>query len=59
MVANDGVMMKPQFVKHIKKGTYLEKELIQLLNPSLCSDETILDLKELLEGLLKEEQQKI
>ena len=53
-VANDGVMMKPQFVKHIKKGTYLEKEFDPVvLNPSLCSDETILDLKELLEGVVE------
>ena len=53
-VANDGVMMKPQFVKHIKKGTYLEKEFDPVvLNPSLCSDETISDLKELLEGVVE------
>ena len=53
-VANEGVLMKPQFVKYIKKGVELEKEFEPIvLNSSLCSDETLGDLKELLEGVVE------
>ena len=46
--------MKPQFVKYIKKGVELEKEFEPIvLNSSLCSDETLGDLKELLEGVVE------
>ena len=45
-VANEGVLMKPQFVKYIKKGVELEKEFEPIvLNSSLCSDETLGDFK--------------
>ena len=53
-VANEGVLLKPQFVKYIKKGVALEKEFEPIvINSSLCSDKTLRDLKELLEGVVE------
>jgi cell division protein FtsI (penicillin-binding protein 3) len=53
-VANNGVMVKPQFVKEIRQGNkvkeYFEPEII---NPQICKPSTLKDLKLLLEGVVQ------
>ncbi len=53
-VANDGVLMKPQFVKEIIR----ENEVIKtyppiILKSRICSENTIIDLKKCLEGVVQ------
>ena len=53
-VANNGVFVKPQFVKEIRRGA----EVVKIFEPvvikkKICSDETILQLKSCLEGVMK------
>ena len=53
-VANNGVLLKPQFVKYIKKGSEVQAYFDpKILNPSICSKSTLLDLKEMLEGVVE------
>ncbi len=53
-VANDGVLLKPQFVKSIKKGLEVKAEYDPIiLNSSICSKSTLNDLKEMLEGVVE------
>ena len=53
-VANDGILLKPQFVKFIKKGSDVQAQFDpKILNPSICSKNTLLDLKEMLEGVVE------
>jgi cell division protein FtsI (penicillin-binding protein 3) len=53
-VANNGVMVKPQFVSEIKEWNKtivkMEKEVI---NPQICSTETLLKLKAVLKNVVK------
>ena len=53
-VANNGVMVKPQFVSEIKEWNKtivkMEKEII---NPKICSTETLLKVKEVLKNVVK------
>ena len=53
-VANEGVLLKPQFVKFIKKGSEIQAEFQpRILNNSICSENTLSDLKEMLEGVVE------
>tara|TARA_Y100000385_G_scaffold90010_1_gene92603 strand:- start:200 stop:2293 length:2094 start_codon:yes stop_codon:yes gene_type:complete len=53
-VANDGVLLKPQFVKYIKKGSEVQQYYEpSILNPSICSESTLVDLKDMLEGVVE------
>lgn len=53
-VANGGVMVKPQFVEKIAKGRKLVKEMeVEVLNPRICSKETIEKVKLALEGVVE------
>jgi cell division protein FtsI (penicillin-binding protein 3) len=53
-VANDGILLKPQFVKYIKKGSEIQQYYEpSVLNPSICSESTLFDLKEMLEGVVE------
>tara|TARA_B100001093_G_C26841607_1_gene1020814 strand:+ start:528 stop:2621 length:2094 start_codon:yes stop_codon:yes gene_type:complete len=53
-VANQGVLLKPQFVKYIKKGSEVQAEFHpRILNNSICSKNTLSDLKEMLEGVVE------
>jgi cell division protein FtsI (penicillin-binding protein 3) len=53
-VANNGVLLKPQFVKYIKKGSSIQAEYSpKILNSSICSANTLSDLKEMLEGVVE------
>ena len=53
-VANNGVMVKPQFVSEIKEWNKTIKKIDKVvLNPRVCSQETILKLKAVLENVVK------
>lgn len=53
-IANDGVMVKPQFVREIRHGNEV-KEVFDtvVINERIASEETISTLKVLLEGVVK------
>lgn len=52
-VANNGVMVKPYLVKEIKEfGKTIKACTTEVINPKICSDETIKQLKVLLEGVV-------
>jgi cell division protein FtsI (penicillin-binding protein 3) len=54
-VANDGRMVKPKFVKEIRKRGSLVKELkTEVISSSICSKNTIAMVKEMLEGVVEE-----
>ena len=53
-VANNGVFLKPQFVKLIKNGNEIQREFTpRILNSSICSPSTLEDLQEMLEGVVE------
>jgi cell division protein FtsI (penicillin-binding protein 3) len=53
-VANDGVMIKPIFVKSIKRADEPEESYrTEILNKRICSDETLKKLQLLLEGVVE------
>jgi len=53
-VANDGVFVKPQFVKEIRRGAEVVKRFEPvIIKKKICSDETIIQLKSCLEGVMK------
>lgn len=53
-IANNGEMVKPQFVSEIKEWNKTIKKLDkQVINPKICSDETIKKLKAILKNVVK------
>ncbi|HLF52193.1 penicillin-binding protein [Flavobacterium sp.] len=53
-VANNGEMVKPQFVSEIKAwNRTIKKYNKEVINPKVCSEETILKLKAVLENAVK------
>ncbi|NOY38109.1 MAG: transpeptidase family protein [Chlorobi bacterium] len=53
-IANNGVMVKPKFVKAIKfHGRTLKTFGTEVLNPSVCSKETLAKAREMLEGVVE------
>jgi cell division protein FtsI (penicillin-binding protein 3) len=53
-VANDGVMVKPMFVKEIReKGQTVERFEPTILNPAIAKPETIKNARRLLEGVVQ------
>ncbi len=53
-VANNGEMVKPQFVSEIKEwNRTIKKYDKEVLNPKVCSQETILKLKAILQNVVK------
>jgi len=53
-IANNGVMVKPQFVSEIKEwNKTIKKYDKQILNPKICTDATIKKLKALLANVVK------
>ena len=53
-VANNGEMVKPQFVSEIKEwNKTIKKYEKQVINPKICSDETILKLKAIMKNVVK------
>lgn len=53
-IANDGVMVKPLFVKEIKEwDKVVMKYDTEIINPQICSQETVNKLKKVLENVVK------
>lgn len=53
-IANDGVMVKPQFVREIRHGNEVIKTFDTIvINESIASPRTISDLQELLKGVVE------
>lgn len=53
-VANNGVMVKPQFVSEIKEwNKTIKKYNTEVINPRICSKETILKLQAVLKNVVK------
>ena len=53
-VANNGEMIKPQFVSEIKEwNKVIKKYDKEVINPKICSDETIKKLKAVLQNVVK------
>jgi cell division protein FtsI (penicillin-binding protein 3) len=53
-IANDGVMVKPMFVKEIRyHGELVKSYGPEILNPSVCSKSTISKAREMLEGVVQ------
>ena len=53
-VANNGVMVKPQLVSEIKKwNTTIKKIEPQVINPRVCSPETLKKVRAILENVVK------
>jgi cell division protein FtsI (penicillin-binding protein 3) len=54
-VANNGKMMRPQFVKEIRtKGQLIKSFPPEVINPAICSQATIDKAREMMEGVVKE-----
>ena len=54
-IANDGVMVKPKFVKAITRGDEIISEIpTEVLNPSIASKRTISQIKMILEKVVSE-----
>ncbi len=53
-IANNGEMIKPQFVSEIKEwNKVIKKYDKQVINPKICSDETIKKLKAIMQNVVK------
>ncbi|WP_306353736.1 penicillin-binding protein [Flavobacterium sp. '19STA2R22 D10 B1'] len=53
-IANDGVMVKPLFVKEIKEWNKTIKKFdTEIINPKVCSQETVLQVQKILENVVK------
>jgi cell division protein FtsI (penicillin-binding protein 3) len=53
-IANNGEMVKPQFVSEIKEwNKTIKKYNKEVINPKICSDETVMKLKAVLENVVK------
>lgn len=53
-VANDGALVKPRFLESVQEhGRDLEQMETEVLNPAICSQETLRKLKLLLEGVVQ------
>ena len=54
-IANNGKMVKPKFVREIRKnGKLIKKYDTEVINNSICSQKTIEMVKEMLEGVVEE-----
>jgi len=52
-IANNGKMMKPRFVKEVREFSHSERKIEpEVLNSSICSQNTIKDVKKCLEGVV-------
>lgn len=53
-VANNGVMVKPRLIKEVRsKDKMIEKYDREIINPSICSQETINKVKVMMENVVK------
>lgn len=52
-IANDGVLVKPRFIKEIREwDKTVEKNELKILNPAICSKETIDKVKEMMKNVV-------
>jgi cell division protein FtsI (penicillin-binding protein 3) len=52
-VANNGVMMRPMFVKEVhNRGKVVKTFEPEVINPSICSQETVKKAKQMMEGVV-------
>ncbi len=52
-IANDGVLVKPRFIKEIKEwDKTIVKNEMEVLNPAICSMETIKKVKEMMKNVV-------
>jgi len=55
-IANDGVMVRPKFLREIKEiDTSIETFSTEVINPRICSEETVLKLQQLLKNVVEKE----
>ena len=55
-IANDGVMVRPKFLREIKQiDTSIETFSTEVINPRICSEETVLKLQQLLKNVVEKE----
>jgi cell division protein FtsI (penicillin-binding protein 3) len=53
-VANNGILVKPQFVEQVRRGSQIVKNYRpQVLRQKICSDRTLRQLQECLSGVVK------
>lgn len=53
-VANNGVLVRPQFVQEVRRGNDVIKTFPpEIINPKICSDKTLADLRVCLDGVVK------
>ncbi|WP_343634392.1 penicillin-binding protein [Fluviicola sp.] len=53
-VANNGTLVRPQFVEHIRRGQRIVKSFKPIvLRPKICSDKTLRLMQECLKGVVK------
>ncbi len=53
-VANNGILVRPQFVEHIRRGQRIVKTFKPVvLRPKICSDKTLRLMQECLKGVIK------
>lgn len=53
-VANNGVMVKPRFLEETRQhGRTIDQMQTEVLNPAICSEQTLLKLQNMLEGVVK------
>ena len=51
-IANDGTMIKPIFVKEIKDANRIEKKTTEIINPHICSDNTLTIIRGMLDSVV-------
>ena len=55
-IANDGELVKPRLIKEVREGNRVVKRFgKQVLNPSICSQETVDQVQELLKEVVEED----
>lgn len=53
-VANKGVMVKPRFIREVRAwNKKVESYDVEVINPKICSDETLAQVKEILKNTVK------
>lgn len=54
-IANDGVMVRPKFVKAaLKNGEVIKEYPTEVINPKICSDNTLRQIREILHKVVSE-----
>jgi cell division protein FtsI (penicillin-binding protein 3) len=55
-IANDGIMVRPKFLREIKEiDTSIETFQTEVINPQICSKETVLKLQQLLKNVVEKD----